>query len=66
MLTKKSHRVEISIAGAVADMLHDPNPESLFFETFSFFLFCALFYYLPRLLGTNRRWCASYGKEKPL
>jgi len=46
MLTMKSHRVEISIAGCVGEMVRDPNPMSFFsfFLFFFFFVSCALFY----------------------
>jgi len=38
MLTMNSHGVEISIAGCVREMVHDPNPMPFFF--ISDFKFC--------------------------
>jgi len=43
-----SHGVEISIAGCVREMVHDPNPMPFFtfflFFLFFFFFWCAFFY----------------------
>jgi len=53
-LTINSHRVEISIAGCVEEMVRGPNPMSFvhfffFFHFFSlFFVSCALFYLSSR------------------
>jgi len=42
MLRMNSHGVEISIAGCVREMVHDPNPMSFF--SFSFFIMCCVLF----------------------
>jgi len=45
MLTIYSHRVDISIAGCVEDMVRGPNPKPFFLFLFLIFIFlsCALY-----------------------
>ena len=56
-VTMNSHNVEISIAGDVRKMVHDPTPKRVFF----FFLYHVL---CIQLQGTKTACSASYGKEK--
>jgi len=62
MLTINSHGVEISIAGCVEEMVHDPNPMPHFFFFFFFFLFFMLCFVLNNYW--EQRLCAALAMVK--